>query len=246
MAEKINVSCTPVAKVSNAPEAGQQNSSFEGKTVLFDLDGTILDTFMPILISMRYATQKVLGKTIPDDILLEKVGQPLAVQMEDFARDPDQVEELLRVYRSHNEQDLGERSKPFSGIFDAIKELKARGACIGVVTSKRRKIARGSLAHWDMLDIFDCFVGVEDSTEHKPDPEPLLVAMERLGADSATCVYVGDSPYDLQAAHSAHIANIGVTWGKFFSAEDLLAQRPTKLIDSPNELLGALQEILLK
>ena len=216
------------------------------KTVLFDMDGTLLDTFEPILISMRYATKKVLGRVIPDSVLVEGVGQPLVDQMVALADEPNQSDVLLKVYRAHNEQNLYENSKPFAGVAEMVAEVKALGAKVGVVTSKRHSIASGSLSYYGLLDQFDCFVGLEDSTEHKPNPEPLFVAANMLNVNISSCIYVGDSPYDMQAAQAAGIPHIAVTWGKFFSREILEAEHPQKLIDSPNELVKALYEILLK
>ena len=193
---------------------------------------------------MRYATRKVLGRVIPDGVLVEKVGQPLIDQMIALADTPEQSEILLKVYRSHNERNLYENSKPFKGVPEMIAAVKTRGATLGVVTSKRRSIAGGSLAYYGLLDEFSCFVGLEDSEEHKPNPAPLIVAAKALEVPLSTCVYIGDSPYDIQAAQSAKIPCIGVTWGKFFSREILEAEQPQRLIDSPEELMDALHEIL--
>lgn len=222
----------------------KEASFLEGKTVLFDLDGTLLDTFEAILLSMRYATQKVLGRVIPDEELIAKVGQPLLDQMETLADTPDQCEPLLEVYRAHNEQDIFEQSKPFEGILQMLDSLQAAGAQLGVVTSKRRELACQSLAYYELDKKFVCVIGSEDSEKHKPNPEPLLKAVEILGVKKSECFYVGDSPYDIQAANSAKIPNCAVTWGKFFSREELKKQSPTKIIDSPNELIVSLCEIM--
>ena len=84
--------------------------------VLFDLDGTVLDTHDAILDSMRFATQKVLNKTIPDEVLVAEVGQPLVTQMRTLAPDEETAQKLLGVYRARNEEDLDQKTKPFSGI----------------------------------------------------------------------------------------------------------------------------------
>lgn len=228
----------------NSTYSGKEALFLEGKTVLFDLDGTILDTFEAILLSMRYATQKVLGRVIPDEELIAKVGQPLLDQMETLADTPDQIQPLLKVYRAHNEQDIFEQSKPFEGIPQMLDSLQSAGAQLGIVTSKRRELARQSLAYYGLDKKFSCIIGSEDSEKHKPNPEPLLKAVDLLGIEKAECFYIGDSPYDIQAANSARIPNCAVTWGKFFSREELKKQSPTKIIDSPNELIASLCEIM--
>lgn len=212
---------------------------------LFDLDGTVLDTYAPILESMRYATKTVFGEALPDSKLVSMVGQPLVTQMQAFAAErgcgSEVADELTRVYREYNERDLDEKSFPFPGIPEAIASLKNAGFTVGVVTSKRAVLATKSLKAHGLFDVFACVNGVEDSTAHKPDPDPLLTAAKKLGVSPDRCVYVGDSPYDLQAAHAANMPCVGVAWGKFFGREILLEQMPSVLIASPEELVGAVE-----
>lgn len=212
-------------------------------TILFDLDGTLLDTYQAILESLRFATQQVLGAALPDEILIEKVGQPLIVQMESFSQSPQERDAILQAYRAHNESGLNDKMQPFEGIVEEVRRVKSLVEHVGVVTSKRRTLASYSLDCFQMYSLFECVVGLEDSEEHKPLPAPLRVAARRLTASFDTVVYVGDSPYDIQAAHAAGMPSIGVTWGKFFSRERLEAQHPTLLIDKPNELTCALQQL---
>lgn len=212
---------------------------------LFDLDGTVLDTYAPILESMRYATKTVFGEALPDSKLVSMVGQPLVTQMQAFAAErgcgAEVADELTRVYREYNERDLDEKSFPFPGIPEAIASLKNAGFTVGVVTSKRAVLATKSLKAHGLFDAFACVNGAEDSTAHKPDPDPLLTAAKKLGVSPDRCVYVGDSPYDLQAAHAANMPCVGVAWGKFFGREILLEQMPSVLIASPEELVGAVE-----
>ena len=212
---------------------------------LFDLDGTVLDTYAPILESMRYATKTVFGEALPDSKLVSMVGQPLVTQMQAFAAErgcgSEVADELTRVYREYNERDLDEKSFPFPGIPEAIASLKNAGFTVGVVTSKRAVLATKSLKAHGLFDVFACVNGAEDSTAHKPNPDPLLTAAKKLGVSPDRCVYVGDSPYDLQAAHAANMPCVGVAWGKFFGREILLEQMPSVLIASPEELVGAVE-----
>lgn len=212
---------------------------------LFDLDGTVLDTYAPILESMRYATKMVFGEALSDSKLVSMVGQPLVTQMQAFAAErgcgSEVADELTRVYRKYNERDLDEKSFPFPGVPEAIASLKNAGFTVGVVTSKRAVLATKSLKAHGLFDAFACVNGAEDSTAHKPDPDPLLTAAKKLGVSPDRCVYVGDSPYDLQAAHAANMPCVGVTWGKFFGRDILLEQMPSVLIASPEELVGAVE-----
>lgn len=213
-------------------------------TVFFDLDGTILDTCSSILGSLRITTRKVLGRVIPDEVLIAKVGQPLITQIESFTATPEERDAVLAAYRQHNEVNLNEKIQPFEGIGKTVDELRDAGFRTGVVTSKRRSIAESSLAYFGLRERFECLVGLEDTANHKPHPEPLFKAAELLRVPLVECVYVGDSPYDMQAAHAADIPCIGVTWGEFFSRPVLEAENPTILVDKPAEIPSALSRIV--
>ena len=216
---------------------------YKRDVVLFDLDGTVLDTHFAILDSLRYATRTVLGAALPDDVLVAKVGQPLVIQMHTFAPDPAVAEELLAVYRAYNEKDLNSHIAPFPGIPETLRALRDEGFTVGVVTSKRQGLAEESLIHFGLRDLLACVNGCESSAGHKPDPDPLIQAAADLGVALDRCLYVGDSPYDLQAARAAGIPAIGVTWGKFFPRERLEPECPSRLIDCVEDLLPSIRAI---
>lgn len=213
--------------------------------ILFDLDGTVMDTYEAIMASMRYATKAVLGESFSDEELAAGVGTPLIDQMRVFAKgDEDVAQKLLVTYRSHNEEDLNSNIAPFEGIPEAFVALREAGYSIGVVTSKRRELAATSLDHFGLLDGLVCMNGLEDSAGHKPDPDPLLQAAKDINVPIERCIYVGDSPFDIQAANAANIPSIAVTWGKFFAEQDLAPENPTLIIHHTNELLPAVAAIV--
>jgi pyrophosphatase PpaX len=207
-------------------------------TVLFDLDGTLIDSAAIILASMRHATRTVLGREIPDEQLLAGVGSGLRYELGAF--DPDRVEELVRAYREHNEP-LHTALQPCPGILDVLPALRAEGRKLGIVTAKRRlavQLAFDMLP--DLEQFFDVVVGAEDTERHKPHPEPILAALERAGAEAGGTAYVGDSPFDVQAAKAAGVTAIAVTWGGFHSRERLAQEEPDAIVETPEELLGRL------
>lgn len=209
------------------------------RTVLFDLDGTLVDSGAIILASFRHATSTVLRREIPDHELMAAVGGPgLREQME--ALDPERAEELIEVYSAHN-AGLHDGLEPCSGVLDALESLHAEGRQLGVVTAKRR--ATLELAFEVLPDLrrfFDVRVAAEDTARHKPHPEPLLHALAELGADTDGAVYVGDSPFDVQAAKAAGLGSIAVTWGRIHSRERLEREAPDELVETAEELLAAL------
>jgi pyrophosphatase PpaX len=208
-------------------------------TVLFDLDGTLVDSGAMILASFQHATRTVLSREIPEHELLSAVGGPgLREQME--AIDPARVEELIEVYSAHN-AGLHDELQPCAGILDALERLSTEGRRLAVVTAKRRTtLALAFEVLPELRRFFDVTVGAEDTTRHKPNPEPLLLALERLGANADDAVYVGDSPFDIQAAKAAQVGSVAVTWGRIHSRTRLEREEPDAVVDTVEELLGAL------
>jgi pyrophosphatase PpaX len=204
--------------------------------VLFDLDGTVVDSGGIILASMRHATRTVLAREYTDAELMAKVGGPgLEAQM--LALAPDRVDELVRVYRAHNEP-LHETLEAFPGIGDVLAQLREEGRRLGVVTAKRRATVEIAFAKLPLGHLFDTVVGGDETERHKPDPQPLLLGLERLGERPERAAYVGDSPYDMQAANAAGLYAVGVTWGAIHD-RGRLADADI-VVDTPGELLDVL------
>jgi pyrophosphatase PpaX len=203
--------------------------------VLFDLDGTVVDSGPIILASMRHATREVLGRDFGDAELMQAVGGPgLEAQMAVFA--PERVAELVQVYRAHNEP-LHDELEACIGMEDVLVRLHADGHRLGVVTAKRRSTVELAFARVPVAHLFETVVGGDETERHKPDPEPLLLAAERMRADPAETAYVGDSPFDIRAAKAAGMHAVAVTWGRIHDRERLAREEPDAIVDAPKELL---------
>jgi pyrophosphatase PpaX len=203
--------------------------------VLFDLDGTVVDSGGIILASMRHATREVLGRDFGDAELMQAVGGPgLEAQMEVFA--PERVEELVRVYRVHNEP-LHDELEACAGMEDVLVRLHEQGHRLGVVTAKRRSTVELAFARVPIAHLFETVVGGDETQKHKPDPEPLLLAAERMNARPDETAYVGDSPFDIRAAKAAGMHAIAVTWGRIHDRERLEREEPDAIVDTAEELL---------
>jgi pyrophosphatase PpaX len=206
--------------------------------VLFDLDGTVVDSGAIILASMRHATREVLGRDYSDEELLQTVGGPgLEAQMR--ALDPGQVERLVDVYRAHNEP-LHDELEACAGMEDVLVRLHEEGRTLGIVTAKRGATVELAFAQVPLGHLFQTIVGGDETQRHKPDPAPLLLAAERLHADPAETAYVGDSPFDVRAAKAAGMFAVAVTWGRIHERERLEAEEPDAIVDTAEELLGVL------
>jgi pyrophosphatase PpaX len=208
------------------------------ETVLFDLDGTVVDSGAIILASMRHATREVLGRDYSDEELLQAVGGPgLEAQMSALA--PEHVERLVDVYRAHNEP-LHDALEACAGMGEVLVRLRDEGRRLGVVTAKRRATVELAFARVPLGHLFEAIVGGDETERHKPDPQPLLLGAERLGADPAGTAYVGDSPFDVRAAKAAGMFAVAVTWGGIHDRSLLEAEDPDAVVDSAEELLGVL------
>jgi pyrophosphatase PpaX len=206
--------------------------------VLFDLDGTVVDSGAIILASMRHAAKEVLGIEPPDEELMAAVGGPgLEAQMHALA--PDRVEELVTVYRAHNEP-LHEELVSCAGVDDVLVRLADEGRRLGIVTAKRRATVDLAFANVPLGHLFETVVGGDETALHKPHPEPLLLAAERMDADPEDCAYVGDSPFDVRAAKAARMHAVAVTWGGIHLRDKLEKEAPDTIVDTPEELLGVL------
>jgi pyrophosphatase PpaX len=189
---------------------------------------------------MRHATSSVLGR---DDFsreeLLANVGQPLPRQMEIL--DAEKSELLLEAYRAHHEEHHDDLIGEFPGIEDALYRLRAAGVKVAVVTSKRRRSVEMALERFPGLDlVVDRFITMEDTEEHKPNPEPLLKGLELVGyVPKEAAAYVGDSPFDVQAARAAGLTSVAVSWGAF-SEETLREADPDYLVPDIDAVVDVL------
>jgi len=205
-------------------------------TVLFDLDGTLVDSGAIILASFRHATQTVLAREIPDAELAAMVGgSNIHDQMRSI--DETRVEELVRVYREHNEP-LHEELEAFEGIEPVLAALKQEGRRLGIVTAKRRRTVALAFAVLPLERYFDVVVTSDMTERHKPDPEPVLTALERLGAEASEAAFVGDSPFDVASGRAAGVFTVAVAWGNIHPVERLA--EADALVETPQQLLEIL------
>ena len=207
--------------------------------VLFDLDGTLIDSGPIILASMRHASVTVLGREPDEELVRAAIGGPgLIAQMRDL--DPDRVDELVDAYRAHNEP-LHAELEAFPGVLELLPDLRDEGRTLGIVTAKRLRTVDLALDRFPVLrEATDVVIGAEDTERHKPEPDPLLEAARRLDVDPADAAYVGDSPFDIRAAKAAGMLSVAVGWGGIHPDERLVREEPDALVHTAEELHGVL------
>jgi pyrophosphatase PpaX len=207
-------------------------------TVLFDLDGTLVDSGAIILASFKHAARTVLARDVEEEQIAALVGgSNLHDQMRVLS--PSHVDELVRVYREHN-RPLHDALQAFEGVEELMETLSEQGRMLGIVTAKGRQTVDLAFAVLSLERYFDAVVTADMTDRHKPDPAPVLKALELLESEPADAAFVGDSPYDIAAGKAAGVFTVAVSWGKIHPEERLLEAGADALVHSPKELLDVL------
>jgi len=169
--------------------------------ILLDLDGTLVDSSEPIIDGIL-AVARETGLTVPDrDWARARIGFPGAETWSLLgAEDPVA---MLAHYREHVSPTLAERTRVLPGVTDALAELAARGHRLAVATTRGSVSAREGLAATGLLTHVSVVIGADDVQRHKPHPDPLLLALERLSVQADAALMVGDTDADIGAAHAA-------------------------------------------
>ncbi|MFZ5611300.1 haloacid dehalogenase [Desulforamulus profundi] len=207
-------------------------------TVLFDLDGTLIDS-LPLI---RRTYEKVFEEmNIPwgDAQVMKHIGLPLVDIAKTFAGEARHPE-FFKLYQHHYALEHDELTKPFPGTLEMLETLKSRGFRLGIVTSKTRQVALRSIGFLGIDRYMEVTVAVEDVTRHKPQPDPVLKALELMQAPVETAAYMGDSPFDILAAKRAGVTSIGVTWG-MSERDELLRREPDRILQQWEDLIPILE-----
>jgi pyrophosphatase PpaX len=205
-------------------------------TILFDLDGTLIDSIELILNSARYAFEK-LERTPPTDAeWLASVGIPLFTTFGKYARDKEDCAALIAAYREYQFANHDRLTRCYDNVSHTVVALKERGHEIGIVTSKSEALALRALALFGLARHMDTIVGCDGSSRHKPDPEPVHIALTRLGSAPGDAIFVGDSVHDIIAGNAAGVTTVAATWGAF-TRSDLESVSPSLFLDDISGLL---------
>jgi len=201
--------------------------------VLFDLDGTVVDSVELIVNSFAHAVRHVLGSELTREELIANVGRPLREQMALFSE--GRADDLVLAYREYNHREHDRLLTLYPGMEPLLEALRGQGRQLGLVTSKSRPTTEMAFHTTGIEPLFAVTVCVEDTARHKPFPDPLLYAVKQLGVPPSEAVYVGDSPYDLRAARAAGMRSVAVSWG-VFPLEVLRLEQPDRVAQSMEEL----------
>ena len=200
------------------------------RAVLFDLDGTLFDSIELLLASMRHAFAEFDGVKPVEAEWIAGIGTPLITQLGDYGRSAAELLTLRDRYRTFQQEHHFKLARIFPGALDALQTLKDRGLAMALVTSKGNALAQEALDATGMAPFIPVLVGADSSERHKPNPEPVLLALSLLGVDAPDTVFVGDSPHDVNAGNAAGVITVAATWGAF-SREQLAVAKPGYWLD---------------
>ncbi|PRR69693.1 HAD family hydrolase [Neomoorella humiferrea] len=205
--------------------------------VLFDFDGTLVDTTELVIKSFQHTLKPYLGRTVKPEEVYPYFGIPLRDGLLAFMPDrPELVNEMIEVYRRFSEEHFDDLVRLCPGVREGLEYLKAAGIKLGIVTSRVRDTTLYGLRLFNLKDFFPVVVTMEDVGSHKPDPEPVLRGVELLGLSPAAVAMIGDSPHDIMAARAAGVTSVAATWSKI-PRELLLAARPHVVVDTMAEFV---------
>jgi len=203
------------------------------RTILFDLDGTLIDTNELIMISFKHTFEKY-GLSFPEEETKKFNGPPLIDTFQSIH--PEKAEEMVIAYQEYNHAVHDEYVKSFPNAAETLEQLKQRHINLGIVSTKMRKGVDMGLSITGLDRFFDTIITLDDVRHPKPHPEPVIKAMEDLQADVSSTLMVGDNYHDIEAGKNAGVQTAGVAWshkGKDF----LLTYEPTYMIDDMEDLL---------
>lgn len=201
---------------------------------IFDLDGTLADTVDLIVQSYQHAFRTVIGREEDPDIIRSWIGRPLIEAFHDHS--PEHADLLFTTYLAWNHANTERLIRSYDGVRGLLGELAAAGVKVGVATSKLTAPARQAMDILGLSPHIPVLVALEDTDVHKPQPQPLLLAAERLGErDPSRAVYVGDAVVDVLAGKAAGMSTVAVTWGAG-ERSALDAVRPDGLATTAAEL----------
>ncbi len=209
--------------------------------LLFDLDGTLLDSFGLLLDSMEYAFA---GRAVVPgrDAWSAGIGRPLRAQMREWHVAEHELDAVVGRYRVWQDKHLESGTTLYAGAREAVAWAKTAGVALGVVTSKGRGMTTRSLLHVNLHTVFDVIVTADDTTHHKPHPEPVHHALNALGIPPDRALFVGDSIHDMDAGRAAGTETGAALWGPFSRAV-LAPAQPTHWLQTLADVAPVMEQL---
>jgi pyrophosphatase PpaX len=187
--------------------------------ILFDLDGTLIDSIELILGSARHAFTGFAGQAPTDEEWRAGIGRRLQTVLREYAPDDAEADRLFQRYRAYQLEHHDRLIRAYDGIVELVEWLASTGHPMALVTSKSDWMAEKALVHVELDRLIPTIVGCDTCVNHKPHPEPVERALALLGVGADSALFVGDSPHDVESGRAAGVMTVGVAWGAFTRAE---------------------------
>ncbi|MBL4932119.1 pyrophosphatase PpaX [Clostridium paridis] len=210
------------------------------RAVLFDLDGTLIDTNKLIMDSFKKAFKEILDIEPPEEEIAMLFGRPLVQTLGQYSE--ERVDDLVKTYRDYNESNHDNMCNAFEGVKEMLIQLKNMGIKTGIVTSKRASLAKRGMEISGILNLMDVIITPESTEKHKPDAEPALKACEILNIKPSEAIMVGDATYDILCGKGAGCKTIGVKYTAI-PLEELRQASPDYFIEKPMDVIEILKEL---
>jgi len=209
------------------------------KALLFDFDGTLLNTNDLIIKTfMHILDERFPGQYSPKDCM-KFIGPSLTETFEQIT--PNEVDEMIEKYRQWNQAHHDELVTEYDGVVSTLEKLKEQGIRLAVVSTKRKDTVEKGLDLMGAKHLFEFWIGGDDVKNVKPDPEPVLLAIERLGVSKEDVMMIGDNYHDILAGKNAGVKTAGVSWS--IKGEDFLKQfNPDYILQHMVDLLTIVKE----
>jgi len=217
--------------------------SINYEAVLFDLDGTLLDTIEDLTDSMNFALARLGFSALTIEQCKLHVGEGRDVfarrALPEGARDDKTVSRCIEMMTEHYADNWANKTKPYGGVESLLSELASRGLRMVVLSNKYDSSVRQAVSHFFAAGTFEIVRGAVENVPRKPDPTSALQIADELGVEPGRFLYLGDTNTDMQTAVSAGMYPVGVKWG-FRTAEELAENGARQLLDRPEGLLQLL------
>lgn len=208
-------------------------------TLIFDFDGTLMDTNNVIVQSWQQVYRKYTGHDGDTDYILSTFGEPLEESLENAFPDVP-LEETVNTYRTWHGEHYWDMIELFPGITEMLKEAKARGYRLAIATSRLKETLFLGLDKYNLTDLFDTIVTVEEVANHKPEPDCILKVLEELDVPPEKAAMVGDSRLDMMCAHNAGVKAILVGWSVTVTERDFSG---TPALEKPDSIIETAMDI---
>ena len=212
--------------------------------VLFDLDGTLIDSIALLLASMHH-TFRGRSRKPSDGEWIEGLGTPLPKQLTPYVESDEDRERLVNRYRTFQHENHDRLMSRYEGVIDTLALLFQRGHPMAVVTSKGNAMMDRGLKFIGADEYIEVAIGYDSVHIHKPDPYPVRAALEKLAYGSHEAVFVGDSPHDINSGNAAGVITIAALWGPF-TRSALAPHNPTYFLERIQDLPPLLDQIAAK